>query len=232
MNGHEPEMGNGGLENRIETVLALEPVEKGGRFTRKPVCLGGLEMNPLAAMRPRDHLHQPGRGIAPCSDNDPPHAASSGGEQGRMPAEQPFFGERCREILRGIEHHLDDTLDIAIGWGEPADIHAKPAGDGGTNLFPVEPLALDLAGFDDILGEGAQDGLGAQIEAERFHAADQSALAMTHRRQPVADERVRPGKTGPAVQLVNIDHGRTSFAKAMILFGPQGKSIRRMLCGN
>ena len=36
-------------------------------------------------------------------------------EQGSVPAEEALVGERVAMFLGGVEHHLDDAFDIAVG---------------------------------------------------------------------------------------------------------------------
>ena len=112
-----------------------------------------------------------------------------------MPAEQAFLGERLVVFLGGVEHHLDDALDIAVGGREGADIHAEAAGDRGAHLILVEDFAFDLAGFEDVLGQGLEDGLRAELEAEPFHPADEPPLPVTHGRKLVRQPRPDPSGT-------------------------------------
>jgi hypothetical protein len=95
-----------------------------------------------------------------------------------VPRRQPVRGQRLCELLGRVEQHLDDAVDIAIGGDQSRDVHAEPACERGTHLGAVENLALDLARFNDLLGEGAEGGVGAQGVAESFHAADEPALAV------------------------------------------------------
>ena len=76
-----------------------------------------------------------------------------------MPCEQPLGGERLVVMARGVEHHLDDALDVAVCRLEGADVHAEAAGDGGADLFGVELFAFDLAALENVGGERLQDGL-------------------------------------------------------------------------
>ncbi len=48
-------------------------------------------------------------------------------------------------MLRGIEHRLDHTFDLAVGGRQGADIHAEPLGNRGAHLRTIERLAFDLA---------------------------------------------------------------------------------------
>ena len=69
---------------------------------------------------------------------------------------------------------------MAIGWHEPADIHAEAPGQRRAYLISIEHLALDFARLDDFFRKRAQGRFGTQREAKAFHASDQPAL-------PVAD---------------------------------------------
>ena len=97
-----------------------------------------------------------------------------------MPGEQPLGRERLVVVARGVEHHFDDALDVAVRGLEGADVHAETAGDRGADLFGVELLAFDLAALEDVGGQGLQDGFLLKVEAECFHVADQAALPVTH----------------------------------------------------
>ena len=93
-----------------------------------------------------------------------------------MPGKQPLLGERLRIIAGRVEYHLDDSFDIAIHRVKSRCVHAKTEGNGRPDLIRREFFALNLARFDDILGQGAQMGLAAQVKAKRLHLADQSSL--------------------------------------------------------
>src|SRR5258708_33854492 len=93
-----------------------------------------------------------------------------------MPLEQPLGGERLGIVTGCIQHHLDDAFDVAVGRLERAYINAEAAGDGGTDLFGVQPLALDLAAFQHVLGEYLKGGLLAEIETKSFHGPKQPTL--------------------------------------------------------
>jgi len=89
-----------------------------------------------------------------------------------MPAEQPFGGERLVVVLRGVEHHLDHTLDIPVGRGEGADVDAEASRDGGADLVLVQDLALDFGGLEDVFGQCLKNGLFLKPESECFHSPD------------------------------------------------------------
>lgn len=127
-----------------------------------------------------------------------------------MPGEEPFRREGRRIILRRIQHHLDHPLDIAIDRCKRADVHAKASGNGGAHLLLVQVLALDLAGLQDVLCQRLKDGFGPQVEAERFHPSNQTALPVANRGQCRADAVSRPCEVGPLCPLMDIDHNHRS----------------------
>ncbi|MNV60822.1 hypothetical protein D3C71_1532990 [compost metagenome] len=104
-------------------------------------------MDVLTPDRPRHDLHGVALAHAPSADGDAAHAAAAGREERCVPGEQPVCGQRDSKVLRGVEHHFDDALDVAIRFDQPDNIHAQAAGDGGTHLLSIQHLALNLAGF-------------------------------------------------------------------------------------
>ena len=44
------------------------------------------------------------------------------------------------------------------------------------DLLGVQFLALDVAAFEHVLGQGLENSFLAEIEAESLHAADEAAL--------------------------------------------------------
>ena len=46
-----------------------------------------------------------------------------------MPPEQPFIRQRLVISLRGVEHHLHHTFDMAVGGLQGADVHSEATGD-------------------------------------------------------------------------------------------------------
>jgi hypothetical protein len=99
-------------------------------------------------------------------------------------------------MARRVEHHFNDTLHLAAGRLERADIHAKTARDRGAHLFGVQGLALNLAAVQHVFGEGSQDGFLPQGKAEPFHAADEAALLVTECRQGFGETVPIPMKSG------------------------------------
>jgi len=75
-----------------------------------------------------------------------------------VPTEQPFVGERLSVFLVGVEHHLDDAIHMAVGRRQPERLHPQPTSDRCTDLVLVENFALDFAGLENILRQGAEHG--------------------------------------------------------------------------
>src|SRR6202043_2817391 len=98
--------------------LAIEPSRRG--------C---PEMDMFLPDRAGDDRHRARAVVAPSPCPNPRHATTPGGEQGRMPREEPCGGEGLVIAPRHIKHHLDPTLDLAVGALEPADLHAEAARD-------------------------------------------------------------------------------------------------------
>lgn len=91
-----------------------------------------------------------------------------------MPAEQALIGQRRGEVLRGIEHHLDHTFDVAVGGLHPTGVKAKAAGNGRAHLVRIELLTLNLAGLQHVQRQGLQLGLFLQGKAQPLHPAPRS----------------------------------------------------------
>lgn len=56
-------------------------------------------------------------------------------------------------------------------------------GDGRTHRLGIEPFAFDLAGLEDVVGEGSKAGLVAHVHADVSQAAQQEALRTRDLRQ-------------------------------------------------
>ena len=95
-----------------------------------------------------------------------------------MPGEQPVSGKLFLVLLRGVEHHLHHTLDIAVGGRQRSHLHSETARDRGPHLILVKNFALDLARLEHVFGQGLEGGLLPQRKSELLHPADKSALAM------------------------------------------------------
>ena len=72
------------------------------------------------------------------------------------------------------------------------------------SLSRISPsISLD---FSDVLGQGVEDGLLAEPEAEAFHPADQPSLPVTHRGELVRKPVLIPVESGPILSFVDV-HG-------------------------
>src|SRR5260221_13161335 len=107
-------------------------------------------MDMLVADRAGHDLHRTGTVVTPDPCRDLGHAAAPRRKERRMPAEEPVRGERLVVPARGIEHHLDDPLDMAIRRLECSDIDSEAAADPRTDLFRVELVSLDLAALEHV----------------------------------------------------------------------------------
>jgi hypothetical protein len=180
MDGDEPEMSDGGENYRILVEKRIEPVEKVAHLLRDPRGAGGLEMSPLTPDPARYDLHRSGFCRPPGADHDLSQPAAAGGKQSGMPAEQLRFRQGISEILDRIEHHLDDTFDVAVFARQSATLHTQTARQGGANLIAVEMLTLDLTGFQDFFGQRTQYRFGAELKTEPFHPPNQPSLMIPH----------------------------------------------------
>ncbi|GAA0644684.1 hypothetical protein GCM10009101_17020 [Brevundimonas lenta] len=104
------------------------------------------------------------------------HAATTGGEEGGVPTKEPVVGERLVVALSGVEHHLDDAFDVPVCRNETANVHPQATGDGGANLVLIEDFAFNLAGFEDVLGEGFKNRLCPELETQSRHSTGEPAL--------------------------------------------------------
>src|SRR3546814_15469256 len=71
-------------------------------------------------------------------------------------------------------------------------------------MFLVEDLALYLARCQHIFGEGFQDGLFSQAEAQRLHAPSEPTLPPSDRGQRLRQPLGAPAKGRPIVPVVDI----------------------------
>ena len=68
-------------------------------------------------------------------------------------------------MKRGNEHHLDETVDMAVHWGQGANIDAQATSEAGTHGFDVKVFTLDFTGFDHVFGQRCQTGLIAKRQS-------------------------------------------------------------------
>jgi hypothetical protein len=183
MDRDEPQMCQRSFQDRVDVVVTVEPIEKGFHFRVEPVGGGGLVMYAFMSLGAGDNPHRPRRVVAPRSDDDLSHAAATSRKQRCMPTKPPLCGEFVAEFLRGVEHHLDDTFDVAVDRRQGRSLDSQAAGNRGPNLAPVQDLAFDLAGLEHVFGQRLENGLLAQRKAERVHATYQLSLSMPDRRK-------------------------------------------------
>src|SRR6478735_10387386 len=163
MDRRKPEMRNRVLQHEIERRAGIEPVEKGKHFGIKAVGWGSLEMHLLPHVGVGNNLHWPG---SPGSSRDLREAASASWEERGMPTEEPLISQGLIVVEHGVEHHLDNAIDLAVCRSTFAYIDAEPPGDGGSHFYLIEMLAFDRAGFEHVLGEGEKRGLFRQSKSE------------------------------------------------------------------
>ena len=145
---------------------------------REPVACRRLVVDPLLADRSRDDLHRARAVVPPGPDPDPVHAAAPGREQGGVPAEQAFLRQRVRRSSgwRRASSRRRLRRRRSAGVSAPISSPRRRAREERT-WSTVEDLALDLARFQDVLGQGVEDGLFAEPEAQALHPADQPCPA-------------------------------------------------------
>ena len=206
VNGHEPEMREARHQQGIGLARLCKPCQEFLHLVGHAACGRCFVVDRLAADRTRDDLHRTGAVVAPCPDIDLAHAAASGRKERGVPGEEPLFGQRLRVVACGVEHHLDDAFDSAVGGDEPADVQAESPRDRRADLIGREFLALDLARLDDVLGQRAQMGFVAQIEAEPFHLPEQAAFFTRDMCEQPAEDLIVPVQGGPVRVLPDISH--------------------------
>src|SRR6185312_16276069 len=121
-----------------------------------------------------------------------------------MPAEQALGCKRFGVFFGRVEHHFDDALDVAVGRSESADIDPKPTRERRAHLILVEDLALDLARFHDLFGEGLKGRLFLESESQRFHPPDQAPLAVSDRGELVREMFVVPAEIRPTREFMDV----------------------------
>src|SRR5436305_3438746 len=142
-----------------------------------------------------------------------------------MPGEQPFGGQRLVEPTRGVEHHLDDPLDMAVGRLEGADVHPQPPGDRRADLLDVERLPFDLAALDHVAGQRLENGLLPKVEPERLHVPDEPALPVADGGERLRELSLAPVEPGPVLKLMDI-HSPHRLRRLWPRFAA-GRRIRR-----
>src|SRR5690606_27983004 len=102
-------------------------------------CGGGrsLVVHFLSAHGAGHHLHGACNVVAPCAHLYAHPPAVAGWKQGGVPAKQALGGERLVVVLGGVEHHVHDAFHMAVCRGQCANVHPKPACDGGAHGVEV-----------------------------------------------------------------------------------------------
>ena len=111
--------------------------------------------------------------------------------------------------LSGVEHHLNDTFDIALRGNKADDIHAKAPRDRRAYLAWVKLFAFDLTGFNNVLGKGLQDRLFAQPKTKHLHTPGQPALLVANAGEDLGQDFWIPPKPWPIVLLMDVVHSKS-----------------------
>ena len=123
-----------------------------------------------------------------------------------MPIEQAVCGQWIGELLRRIEHDLNNALDAPVVADQTCGFKAETLGDRRSDLLPAQDFSFDLAGLDDFFSERFKRGLCAKGEAEPVHLPKQASLLVPDGRQLVTDPLNVPVESGPVGKGVNISH--------------------------
>src|SRR5438132_1247858 len=149
-----------------------------------------------------------------------------------MPTKQSLFREFVLKSLRGVEHHLDDAFDVAVGGRQGRGLDPQATGNRGPDLVLVQDFAFDFAGFEHVFGQRLKDRLLAQGKTERVHAANQPSLAMPNGCELFGEAVLIPSKFGPVWQLVDVSgHNLRTFYGDYSHYSPHGQSNLRISYG-
>lgn len=152
VDGHEPQMRHTRLKHEVGRALFLELGEEVFHFRAKAHGRWSFIMNTLLSDRPRNHLQGALLVLAPAAHLDFRQATSAGREKRGLPVKQALHRQRVIVVQCRIEHHFDNALDVTVRWRQAAHVDSEPARDRRAHLVPIEPLPLNLARFEDILG--------------------------------------------------------------------------------
>lgn len=202
--GDEPKMAKPGLEQRRFVRCRIQPVDETTGFCIQMSSWRRLEMDFLAANGARHHLHGIAGIIAPAADFDPGQAGVSARKQRGMPAQQTLLRHGHMAVGGGVEHHVDHALDVAIDRGECADVHTQSARDGRAHGLNIEPLALNLAGLDHVLGERREARLVTQGHAGVGQPPHQESLGTTDLGHAASQCRQVEAPVRPATELPDV----------------------------
>ena len=70
-----------------------------------------------------------------------------------MPTVESLSRQGRVVVSCGIQHHLDDALDLFVRMTKTTDVHAEATTDRRPDLLRIESFPLDIAGFLHVLGE-------------------------------------------------------------------------------
>ena len=141
------------LQNGMISGAGIHPVEKARHLSHQPIGRWSLKVGALPSDGTGHHPHGATGVTAKFADLDRGKSTVTRREECCVPAKQPLVGERSLATSRRIQHHLDHAFNGAIHRGQCADVHAKTAGNGGTNGLGIQSLALDFTGLDDVFGQ-------------------------------------------------------------------------------
>ena len=176
MNGHEPQVPHRRLENRVQPLVPIEPVEESTHLVGEPRRIRCLEMDPFPSQSPRDHLHGSQGIVAPLGDTDPVEAAAPRGEERAMPTEQPLLRQGLLAMLKRVQDEVDHPFHVPPEGDRGGDLDAQPVGDRGTHLLVVQNFTFDLGRLDHVLGQILQRRLRERGESKRIQPAQKPPL--------------------------------------------------------
>jgi hypothetical protein len=85
---------------------------------------------------------------------------------------------------------------------------------------------IGLAGLEDVLRERCQNGLGAEVEPQRFHAPDQAALPVADRREMPSRQALVPPEARPFLQFMYVSrHSPHLMRRLCLSFAAKARTI-------
>lgn len=96
VDGHEPQVSDGGLDDRVRRRVCVEPVQEGVHLSIEATKGRRFIMDPFAPARAGHDLHRPRRLGPPGTDDNAGHAAAARRKEGRVPVEQALLGQGLR----------------------------------------------------------------------------------------------------------------------------------------
>ncbi len=122
-------------------------------------------------------MHRHGGVVAPRTDAHARDGAVPCGEQGGVPAEQALGRQGLFAVAGGVQPQVHHAVHMPVGRSQRANVYAQSARDDGAHGLQIESLAVNLAGFDDVLRAHQQGGVLAPRQIN---------LAMQPNRRPCA----------------------------------------------